>query len=488
MCTSFSRGARYLTPATSLRDARYLTSRGCRRPDGRRRSCSLLRVELNDELFLDLRVDLRADRQRVDQDAHLVGDDLQPGRHRALARFGLGHDARRHVARLRPNLDDVVLGHAVRRDVDLAAVDRDVAVGGELTGHVPALGEAGPVHHVVQAALQDLEQVVARAAVTAGGLFVVVVELPLQHPVHPPSLLLLADLQEILTLLGAVPAVLTRGVGPDLNRALRRIALRALQEQLHLLAAATLAVRAGVSSHLLSLTPSDPAPLRRPAAIVRNRGDVLNGANLQAGRLQGPDGGLAAGAGTLDEYVDLAHAVLHGTARGGFSGHLRGERRGLTRALEPHLPGRGPCDDGPGRVSDGNDRVVERAPDVGVPVSYVLPLFAAHLLGARVAAPRRHLLLTPEVIGRAAGDASGCGLLLAGLLLAGHGLLLALAGAGVGLRPLTMHGQSPTVPDPLVAADLDLASDIGLDFAAQVALDAVGRVDPVAQANQVLFG
>src|ERR1700742_1070693 len=84
--------------------------------------------------------------------------------------------------------------------------------------------------------------------------------------------------------------------------------------------------------------------------------------------------------------------------------------------------------------------------------------------------------------------ASGCGLLLAGLLLASHGLLLALAGTGVGLRPLTVHGQAPAVPDPLIAADLDLAPDVRLDFPAQVALDAVGRVDPVAQANQILFG
>src|ERR1700760_1055496 len=84
--------------------------------------------------------------------------------------------------------------------------------------------------------------------------------------------------------------------------------------------------------------------------------------------------------------------------------------------------------------------------------------------------------------------ASGYGLLLAGLLLAGHSLLLALAGARVGLRPLTVHGQSPAVPDSLVAADLDLAPDVGLDFASQVALDAVGRVDPVTPANQVLLG
>src|SRR5580692_9088664 len=125
-----------------------------------------------------------------------------------------------------------------------------MAVPDQLAGHVPALGEAGPVHHVVQAALQDLEQVVAGTTVLAGGLFVVVVELPLQHAVHAAGLLLLADLKEVLALLRTVPAVLARRVRPDLNRALRRVALRALEEQLHLLAPAALAVRTSVSSHV----------------------------------------------------------------------------------------------------------------------------------------------------------------------------------------------------------------------------------------------
>jgi len=40
------------------------------------------------------------------------------------------------------------------------------------------------------------------------------VELPLQHAVHAAGLLLLADLKEVLALLRAVPAVLTRRVGP----------------------------------------------------------------------------------------------------------------------------------------------------------------------------------------------------------------------------------------------------------------------------------
>ena len=69
---------------------------------------------------------------------------------------------------------------------------------------------------------RDLEQVAAGPAVTAGGLFVVVVELPLQHTVHAAGLLLLADLKEVLALLRAVPAVLTLRVGPHSIKGLRR--------------------------------------------------------------------------------------------------------------------------------------------------------------------------------------------------------------------------------------------------------------------------
>src|SRR6266487_2170991 len=79
------------------------------------------------------------------------------------------------------------------------------------------------------------------------------------------------------------------------------------------------------------------------------------------------------------------------------------------------------------------------------------------------------------------GAGSPSGLLLAGLLLAGHGLLLALAGACVGLRALAVHRQPAAMPQALVAPDLDLAPDIGLDLAAQVTLDLVVRLDPVPE-------
>src|SRR3984957_7938137 len=93
-----------------------------------------------------------------------------------------------------------------------------------------------------------------------------------------------------------------------------------------------------------------------------------------------------------------------------------------------------------------------------------------------------------NALGRPAGRSSLPGLLLADLLLAGHGLGLALAGTCVGLGALAVHGQPATVADALVAADLDLAPDIGLHFAPQVTFDLVVRFDPVSQLDELIVG
>src|SRR5499427_1909395 len=226
---------------------------------------------------------------------------------------------------------------------------------------------------------------------------------------------------------------------------------------------------------------SDPAPLRRTAAVVGDRSDILDGAHLQAGRLQRPDRGFPAGAGAFDEYIDLAHAVLHGPARAGLRGHLRRVGRRLPRSLEAHLPGGGPGDHVADGVGDRDDRVVEGAPDMSVPVGYVLAFLAAHLLGAGTAL-WRHLLPVREVVGPCYG------LLLGGLLLAGHGLLPALARPGIGLRPLAVHRQPAAVADALVAADLHLAPDIRLNLAAEVTFDPIRAVDPVTELHDVVVG
>src|SRR5260370_38489342 len=84
------------------------------------------------------------------------------------------------------------------------------------------------------------------------------------------------------------------------------------------------------------------------------------------------------------------------------------------------------------------------------------------------------LFLGSEVVGplsaprRPAGLPRRRGLLLPGLLLAGHGLLLALPGAGFGLRALPVHGQPPAVPGALVGPHADPAAKDGLRPPAQV--------------------
>src|SRR5580692_11533989 len=184
------------------------------------RYCLLLGVVLDDQLLLDQGVDLGPGRERMHQNPHLVRYHPEPCRDRALAGLGARHHERGELAGLLRDLDDVALADPVGGDVDLAAVDPDVAVTDELAGHVPALGETGPVDHVVQPALQDLEQVLTGLAALAGRLSVVVAELLLQHAIDAPRPLLLPDLEQVLALPGPVPAVLTRGVGPDVDGAL----------------------------------------------------------------------------------------------------------------------------------------------------------------------------------------------------------------------------------------------------------------------------
>src|SRR4051812_38780194 len=75
-----------------------------------------------------------------------------------------------------------------------------------------------------------------------------------------------------------------------------------------------------------------------------------------------------------------------------------------------------------------------------------------------------------------------------GLLLAGHGAFGALTGAGVGLRALAPDRKALAVTATLVAADLDLAPDVGLDLTAEVTLDLdlVVALDRVAELDQLL--
>src|SRR5665811_818114 len=209
----------------------------------------VLGVELDDQLFLDLRVDDLTRGQGVNKDPHLRRDGLHPGRHGPLAGLCTGDDERCHLHGLATNLDDVALGHPEAGDVHLVPVDHEVAVTDQLAGHVAGRGEAGPVHDVVQTGLQDAQQVLAGLAGATVRFPVVPTELLLQDAVDACSLLLLTHLQQVLAVLGPRTAMHARGVRAKLDRALRGVALGSLEEQLGLLTPAAPAVRPGITRH-----------------------------------------------------------------------------------------------------------------------------------------------------------------------------------------------------------------------------------------------
>src|SRR5215217_561568 len=104
----------------------------------------------------------------------------------------------------------------------------------------------------------------------------------------------------------------------------------------------------------------DAATLARAAAIVRDRRHVTDRGDGEAGRLQGAQSGLTAGAGTRHLDLEGTHAVLGSLAGRIFSGDLRRIRGRLTRTLETHGAGRGPGDRVALGVGDGDHGVVER--------------------------------------------------------------------------------------------------------------------------------
>src|SRR3954452_8398550 len=212
------------------------------RPASRERG--LLGVELDDELLqhrcgdlapLGLAQHLR--RQRV-----VVR--LQPRRH-------LTGQLRRLADHLRGTAggldgDHVAVAQRVARNVDAAAVNRPVAVPDQLARLAARRGETETHEHVVEAALEHAQQVLAGDARLTAGLLVVGAELTLEHAVVAARLLLLTQLDAVLALSLAPAAVVARRIRAALDAALVGEAALALEEELLPLPPALLALRTGV--------------------------------------------------------------------------------------------------------------------------------------------------------------------------------------------------------------------------------------------------
>src|SRR6476646_12178398 len=118
--------------------------------------------------------------------------------------------------------------------------------------------------------------------------------------------------------------------------------------------------------------PLDAPPLLRSAAIVGLGRDVLDGGDVETGRLQRADRRLTTGPCPLGEDLDLLETVFHALLCGSVGGHLSGKRGRLARAFEASRAGRLPGDHVAFGVGQGDDRVVEGSLDVRLPVGDVL--------------------------------------------------------------------------------------------------------------------
>src|SRR5690606_30046253 len=119
----------------------------------------------------------------------------------------------------------------------------EMAVVDELPSLRPGGRQARSPDDVVQAALEDLEQVVAGDTGTPLGHLVVAPELTLQNAVHDTELLLLPELDLVVALADSAPTVFTGRVGTAIDRALLRLTQRSAGP------AARLVLGSGVTSH-----------------------------------------------------------------------------------------------------------------------------------------------------------------------------------------------------------------------------------------------
>jgi hypothetical protein len=100
---------------------------------------------------------------------------------------------------------------------------------------------------------------------------------------------------------------------------------------------------------------------------VRDRRDILNQVDLQAGGLKRPQCGFPSGSWPFDIDVNGSDAMFHGLLGSVIRCHLRGKRGTLPGALKPLCAGAGPGDYISLGIGDRDDRIVECRLDMGDP-------------------------------------------------------------------------------------------------------------------------
>src|SRR5438270_62513 len=116
----------------------------------------------------------------------------------------------------------------------------------------------------------------------------------------------------------------------------------------------------------------NPASLRRPATVVRDRRHVGDAGDLQTAVVERAHRGLASRPRSADAHLDVLHAVLLRGDTGLLRRHLRGERCALARAAKAAAARGRPRVRIPLPVGDGDDGVVEGPVHVRDRIEHVL--------------------------------------------------------------------------------------------------------------------
>ena len=106
------------------------------------------------------------------------------------------------------------------------------------------------------------------------------------------------------------------------------------------------------------VTESDAPLLRWTASVVRQRRDVLDRLDVQAGRMNGSDGAVATRARAFHTNLNFFYAILAGSAGSRLGSTLCREWGALPAALEADRTGTRPAEGVAVGIRDRHERVV----------------------------------------------------------------------------------------------------------------------------------
>src|SRR5690625_4255451 len=250
------------------------------------------RVVLDDLQFVDGNHYVFAVRQVLEDTLHVFGVEIKPRKHlAAAAAFNVFLDVA-VLAGTRSHADFIARFHVIAGNVHAGAVHHDVSMAHELTRLTAGVGDAEPVHDIVETAFEQLQEHCSRGAFPAVGFLEQVVELLFAHVVEEAQLLLFPQSDTVVTdAAAAALTVLPRRVRTALHVFLYFRRFR----EVHALTSADLYCRSSVIAHF---SPKKPCaekpglhalPLARTAAVVGRGGVVDDGAYVHARSLDGTD-------------------------------------------------------------------------------------------------------------------------------------------------------------------------------------------------------